>query len=91
MHVGFFIDGYLPVIDGVITVADAYASRLADKCDVTVFTPSVRNTGPEYDGRFPYKVVRCRSIYVPRLGYVLPLPHLDAAFCRALTASAVSS
>ena len=46
MHVGFFIDAYFPVIDGVIRVTDAYASRLVGKCDVTVFTPLTRGLDP---------------------------------------------
>lgn len=87
MHVGFFIDGYLPVIDGVITVADAYASRLADKCDVTVFTPSVRNTGPEYDGRFPYKVVRCKSVMRESDTYPQGFPLFDSGFKTAVRAA----
>ena len=62
MHVGLFIDGYYPIIDGVIKVVDAYASRLVKKCDVTVFTPYTRNQAAGYDDSFPYEVVRCWSI-----------------------------
>ena len=80
MHVGIFIDGYFPCIDGVIKVADAYASRLARKCDVTVFTPFTRNFEPGYDDRFPYKVVRCRSIMRETDDYPQGLPFLDPGF-----------
>lgn len=80
MHVGVFIDGYFPCIDGVIKVADAYASRLAKKCDVTVFTPFTRNFEPGYDDRFPYKVVRCKSIMRETDDYPQGFPFLDPGF-----------
>ena len=87
MHAGFFIDGYFPVIDGVITIADAYASRLVNKCDVTVFTPHVWNTGPEYDDRFPYKVVRCKSIMREHDDYPQGFPLFDSGFKAAVRAA----
>ena len=87
MHVGVFIDAYFPVIDGVIKVADAYASRLVKKCDVTVFTPYTRNFEPGYDGRFPYKVVRCKSVMRESDDYPQGLPFFDPGF-RASISSA---
>lgn len=80
MHAGIFIDGYFPVIDGVIKVADAYASRLVKKCDVTVFAPYTRNFEPGYDDRFPYRVVRCRSIMRESDDYPQGLPFIDPGF-----------
>ena len=80
MHVGLFIDGFYPVIDGVIKVTDAYASRLVDKCDVTVFTPRCFGTGPEYDKRFPYEVVRCKSIMREGNDYPQGFPVVDPKY-----------
>lgn len=80
MHVGLFIDGYYPVIDGVVKITDAYASRLVDKCDVTVFTPKAYGAGPGYDDRFPYEVVRCKSIMREGDDYPQGFPMFDAAF-----------
>lgn len=84
MHVGFFIDGYYPVIDGVINVVDAYASRLLRKCDVTVFTPRTRNFEPGYDDRFPYRVIRCKSVMRERDDYPQGFPQVDRQFRRLL-------
>ncbi len=76
MHVGLFLDAFFPVIDGVVKVVDAYASRLADKCDVTVFTPAIKGTAPDYDQRFPYEVVRCKSLMFKNDDYPLSLIHI---------------
>ena len=80
MHVGFFIDAYFPVIDGVIRVTDAYASRLVGKCDVTVFTPLTRGLDPGYDSRFPYEVVRCKSVMRETDDYPQGFPIFDPGF-----------
>ena len=39
--IGLFIDTFFPMVDGVITVVDNYAKRLAKKADVVVFAPKV--------------------------------------------------
>lgn len=80
MHVGYFIDGYYPVIDGVIKVVDAYATRLVKKCDVTIFTPRTAATEPGFDDRFPYKVVRCKSIMREGDDYPQGFPIVDPKF-----------
>lgn len=80
MHVGLFIDGYFPVIDGVVKVTDAYASRLANKCDVTVFAPKGVGDSPEYDARFPYRIVRCKSIMREGDDYPQGFPVIDFKF-----------
>ncbi|MBR7026985.1 MAG: glycosyltransferase [Bacteroidales bacterium] len=84
MHVGFFIDGYYPIIDGVIKVVDAYASRLVKKCDVTVFTPYTRNQAAGYDDSFPYEVVRCWSIMRKKDDYPQGYPIVDPKFRNAI-------
>lgn len=80
MHVGLFIDGFLPIIDGVIKVVDAYASRLVDKCDVSVFTPYCYGQEPGYDDRFSYEVVRCWSIMRKTDDYPQGFPIMDPKF-----------
>lgn len=84
MHVGLFIDGYYPIIDGVIKVVDAYASRLVKKCDVTVFTPYTRNQAVGYDDSFPYEVVRCWSIMRKKDDYPQGYPVVDPKFRNAI-------
>ena len=81
MRIGLFIDTFYPMIDGVITVVDNYARILSKKCDVIVFAP---NTGKYDDSKLPYKVVRCKSIKVPKLDYSLPLPKVDRKFIKEL-------
>lgn len=81
MHAGYFIDAYLPIIDGVTTVADAYASRLVRKCDLTVFTPRIRHLEPGYDKRFQYKVVRCNKVIMRETDdYPQGFPVIDREF-----------
>ena len=85
MNVGLFIDTYYPVIDGVINVVHAYASRLSKKCNVTVFTAEGLNLPPDYDDRFPYKVVRCKAITGRKTDdYSRPLPMFDPKFDKAI-------
>lgn len=84
MHVGFFIDSYYPVIDGVTNIVDAYASRLVDKCDVTIFCPKVYGTDQQYYERFPYKVVRCKSIMKQGDDYPQGFPIFDSEFKKTI-------
>ena len=80
MHVGLFVDSFFPIIDGVTRIVDAYASRLVQKCDVTVFTAAIPNVDPAYDSRFPYQVVRCLSHMGKNDDYAKGFPHLDPKF-----------
>ena len=81
MTIGLFIDTFYPMIDGVVTVVDNYARILSKKCDVVVFAPE---TGIYDDSKLPYKVVRCKSIKLPKLDYSLPLPKIDRKFLKEL-------
>lgn len=86
IRVGLFIDTYFPMVDGVIEVVHNYASRLNadEEFEVTVFCPK---HGKKFVDDFPYKVVRCKSIRVFFLDYVLPLPKLDRKFKKILKES----
>lgn len=83
MRIGLFIDTFYPMIDGVITVVDNYARILNSYKDteVIVFAP---DNGIYDDSKLPYKVVRCKSIKLPKLDYSLPLPKVDLSFLKEL-------
>ena len=55
INIGYFIDTFYPMIDGVITVVDNYARCLSKYANVTVFAPSIDNDFD--DTKLPYKVV----------------------------------
>jgi 1,2-diacylglycerol 3-alpha-glucosyltransferase len=81
IKIGFFIDTYFPMIDGVIMVIDNYARRMSKAADITVFAADCG----DYDfSTLPYRVVRCKTLPVSRLDYGLPLPFLDRAFQKTL-------
>ena len=83
MKIGFFVDVFYPMIDGVIKVVDNYATLLAEKGeDVTVFCPNGKEKFD--DSKFPYKVVRCESLYIEKYDYVVPMPSFDAKFLSEL-------
>ncbi|MCQ2385555.1 MAG: glycosyltransferase, partial [Clostridia bacterium] len=83
LKIGFFIDTYFPMIDGVVTVVDNYARRLSARNEVTVFCPAYPGKSFD-DSSLPYRVVRCRSVGVPLLDYSLPEPDLDEQFEQKL-------
>ena len=79
LTIGLFNDSFFPFADGVIAVLDNYARRLSEYANVIVFVPSY--TGVKYDdSKFPYKVVRCKSIKIPTVEYTLPITKLDMKF-----------
>ena len=78
LKIGFFIDTFFPMVDGVVMVVDNYARRLSEIADVTVFTTKPRK---KYDdSKFPYKVVRCPMIPLVGADYDIPLPKLSGKF-----------
>ena len=86
MKIGFFVDVFYPMIDGVIKVVDNYATLLTKKGeDVTVFCPNGKEKHD--DSQYPYKVVRCESVYIDKYDYVLPMPSLDVKFLNELKKS----
>ena len=81
--IGLFIDTYYPMVDGVISVVDNYATRLSKIANVIVFAPKF--CGKDFDdSKLPYKVVRCNSIKAPIIDYSLPIPRLDKKFMKEL-------
>jgi len=89
MKVGLFIDTFYPMVDGVIKVVDNYATRLAKKCEVVVFCPSVKGYDEAEDKKYPYEIVRCQSLPLGKLDYSLPLGTVDPKFQVPLARSKV--
>ncbi len=84
LKIGFFIDSYFPMIDGVAMVVDHYARLMSRYADVTVFAPK---TG-EYDfDKLPYETVLCKSLSMGHVDYRIPLANVDPGFHRALDAA----
>lgn len=83
LNIGLFIDTFYPMIDGVITVVDNYAKRLANYANIFVFAPKIPNEKYN-DNNFNYTVIRCKSINVFFLDYALPLPDIDKNFKRKI-------
>jgi len=81
LKIGFFVDTYLPMLDGVIMVVDNYAKHLSQIADVTVFTTAIDKS---FIDNLSYRVVRCKSARLPTLDYVLPLPDFDLNFKNEL-------
>ena len=86
LKIGLFIDTFYPMIDGVVTVVDNYAKKLAKHADVTVFAPSTQKK-PFDDSVFPYKVVRCKSVKIPFFDYAVPKPKSDKKFMAELNST----
>ena len=80
LKIGFFIDTYFPMVDGVVMVVHNYASLLSEFADVTVFCPKVK----DYADNYPYRVVRCRTKNLFFLDYEFPSPKGDKAFQKQI-------
>ncbi len=85
LNVGFFIDTFYPMVDGVITVVDNYARYLSKYANVTVFAPAIDKKFD--DSKLPYRVIRCKSIKQSFIDYSLPIPKLDKEFKKELKES----
>lgn len=79
--IGLFVDTFYPMIDGVITVVDNYAREMSNYANVIVFAPYIPK-GKMDDSIFPYKVVRAKSLPLPKKDYSLPIPQLDTKFLK---------
>ena len=65
------MDIYLPHVDGVITCMHNYCTHGIKKINITAAVPFDPN---HYDDKLSYPVIRCRSLFLPFLGY---------RYCRA--------
>lgn len=74
IKIGFFMDDFLPSINGVNFVMDNCAKYLNKYCDVVVVVPYVDK---KYVDNFPYKVIRVKGIKERIMGYTWAAPQLD--------------
>ena len=82
LKIGFFIDTFFPMVDGVVMVVDNYAKLLSKFADVTVFTIGARKKFD--DSILPYKVVRCPKLRLWGIDYDFPMPDLSHKFKREI-------
>ena len=78
LAIGFFTDVFFPMIDGVVNVVHNYAKKLSIDSDVYVFAPDygeIKNLD-----QLPYKVIRTKSIKIPKLDYRFSMPTFDIIF-----------
>ena len=82
MKIGFFIDNFYPMVDGVVNVVDNYARRLSEKHEVIIFAPEADDKN--FRDGYPYKVIRCKKIQLLTTDYQLAIPKLDTKFMTKL-------
>jgi 1,2-diacylglycerol 3-alpha-glucosyltransferase len=82
LTIGFFIDSFYPMLDGVVKVTDHQARMLAKDHDVYVFAPKAKDAS--YVDDFPYHVKRVLNVYVPTTDYQLAIPPLDRKLNKEL-------
>lgn len=75
LKIGFFIDTYFPMIDGVVNVVDNYAKRMCKFADVIVFCPEHHKK--DYNDNFEYQVKRCKSLKFFNYDYNIPFTQFD--------------
>jgi hypothetical protein len=76
MTIGLFTDVFFPMIDGVVKVVDNYGKCLSKEADVYVFAPDygeIKNLD-----KLPYKVIRTKSIKIPKLDYRMTIHYAKA-------------
>lgn len=78
----YFIDSFYPVIDGVVSVMDNYATLLKDEYNIVVCAPKHNGVATPFDRYF---VLYSNSIYVKKQGYDLAFPQLDSDFQQYLS------
>ncbi len=73
----YFIDSFFPVIDGVVSVLDNYASLMNKYYNVVVCAPKHKNSCYQTD---KYFTLYSDSIFIKNQGYDLAFPQFDAEF-----------
>ncbi len=72
------MDVYLPDVDGVIQCMHNYCLNLSKSNEVFAAVP--KNKAGGGDDKFPYKIIRCKSIHIPILNQYYGFPKLDRKF-----------
>lgn len=83
MKIGFFVDVFYPMVDGVVNVVDQYAKILSNNHEVYVFAPKPGDK--TYKDDFPYTVKRVLKIQIPNTDYHLAIPPLDVKMNKYLS------
>lgn len=78
----YFIDSFFPVIDGVVSVVDNYATLMQKYYNIVVCAPKHKQTCYKTD---KYFVLFTDSVYIKKQGYDLGFPQMDAVFQKYLS------
>ncbi len=71
------MDVYLPDVDGVIHCMHNYCMNLYDKSALVAMAPKHKKAD---DTKYPYKIIRCKSLYIPILRDYYCVPNCDRKF-----------
>lgn len=77
LNIAHAMDIYLPTVDGVVQCMHHYCTNLSKNHNVTALVPQNEKG---YVDNFPYKVIRCKSSYIPIAKYYYGNPSGDAKF-----------
>ncbi|MBQ7603270.1 MAG: glycosyltransferase [Clostridia bacterium] len=77
LNIGMGMDSYLPTVDGVVMCMHNYCLNASREHNVTALVP--KNTKSHVDN-YPYKVLRCKSMYIPIAKYFYGVPSIDGKF-----------
>ncbi len=78
----YFIDSFLPVIDGVVSVLENYATQMQKYYNVVICAPKHRQTCYKTD---KYFLLQADSMFVKKQGYDLGFPQLDPVFQKYIS------
>lgn len=78
----YFIDSFFPVIDGVVSVVDNYATLMQKYYNIVVCAPKHKNEEYKMD---KYFVLYTDSVFIKKQGYDLGFPQMDAVFQKYLS------
>ena len=78
----YFIDSFFPVIDGVVSVLDNYATHMQKFYNVVICAPKHKNKTFKSD---KYFVIGADSLYVKNQGYDLGFPQIDMVFQKLIS------
>ena len=84
IKIGFFVDSYFPMVDGVAMVVDNYAKRLSKKCEVIIVCPTYGSR--DNDSDYNYRVIRVKSFKIPFTTYTYGIPKTDLKILDKLVA-----
>ncbi len=80
--VAYFIDSFLPVIDGVVSVLENYATQMQKYYNVVICAPKHRQTCYKTD---KYFLLQSDSMFVKKQGYDLGFPQFDPVFQKYIS------